>query len=139
MVRYWDYPTATSPYWGGSSTRGGLSYRSYSSAATTNSSTYSSMIYVRIIRQYLVKAPEHWSKTDVADYVFLVNDATQTGFKVTMVINDGDIDITDPNVEKRDMADFVPLMLSKANPEDQEKIRAFFAEHPIDPPSEIAA
>jgi hypothetical protein len=70
----------------------------------------------------------------MADYVYLVNDATRTGFKITMVIHNDDIDITDPNVEKRDMEDFVPLLLSRASAEDQEKIRAFFEAHPLTPP-----
>ena len=63
-----------------------------------------------------------------ANFTKLINDDTDTGFTVEMWIS-GDIKITDPSIERRSMADFMPLLLSRASAADQDTIRKFFDRH----------
>lgn len=144
---YWDYPTSGTGYWDNytgtatnTSTSGGGTYRRYHDTGTITSSTSTNStngwVYYSVVvrKDYLIEHPAHWSDADAADFVALVNDKTRTGFTITMLIK-GDIAITDPNVERRSMADFVPLLLRHASAEDQKVIRDFFAAHPTTQPA----
>lgn len=135
MANYWDYPNQCGPYWRSTSTTttsttgsSGTFYYGTSTSTSTWPLTAPQVVWVQ--RHYLIEEPEHWTDQDAADFTYLVNDATKTGFKVLMRMK-GDVQIADPNVEKRSMADFVPLLLSRAQPEDQEVIRDFFEKHPL--------
>ena len=124
-VTYWDY-------WGDST--GGTLGDAWFSTNTTTTSTGTSYIgttwascttTARRVRQVIVKTPKKWSKAIRAAYTRLVNDETDTGWKVTMWIS-GKIKITDPDVEVRSMKDFIPLLKSRASPEDRSLIDKFF-------------
>ncbi|WP_157951654.1 hypothetical protein [Agrobacterium pusense] len=139
MIRYWDYPTSVSNYWSTSgattsATNATSSTRFYSASGTNSFTSFTNNVYVTVTRQYVVTVPEHWTREDCADLTLLINDETKTGFKITMWM-EGDIDITDPSVEKRALEDFIPLLLSHAGHEDQLKIRSFFSAHPLSPSS----
>lgn len=130
-VKYWDYTDDISGYWhdSGNTTISSGDYwpdRIY----WTNTTSSSADMVLRVIR-ILVKNPKHWTKQDAADFVYLINKGTNTGFKVEMVI-DGNIEITDPSIEKRSMKNFLPLLLSVANAKDAEIIRDFFEKHPLE-------
>ena len=62
------------------------------------------------MRKILVSSPKNWTKEQNMEFVELVNIKTKTGWIVTLVIENGDILITDPNVEKRTMIEFTPLV-----------------------------
>jgi hypothetical protein len=104
----------------------------------TNTDTAASR-YEWVVRTYLVEAPAHWTEEDQDAFTRLVNIETHTGFKVVMWIRGGDILITDPNVERRTMADFVPLLKAYGSQADRDAINAFFDEHGLEPPEEPAA
>lgn len=144
---YWDYPGSTTGYYGGT----GTGYGSTNSTTTTTTSTgqsgynhapryyYSNqcgtttggqLYYIPVVKKVLVECPEHWTESDVADFVFLVNDETQTGWTIDMVIS-GDIKITEPGVEKRSLVDFLPLLKQRASVEDKMLINKFFLSHPL--------
>ena len=127
---YWDY-------WRTDITR---------STATTSSSnidldtscagtgwTSTSWHYVEYFkpRKILVSIPKKWTEEQGMKFVELVNIKTKTGWIVTLVIRGGDIVITDPDVERRTMAEFVPLLLKKAYNEDAILIKEFFNDNPI--------
>lgn len=76
-------------------------------------------------RRILVKIPASWDKQKIAAYARLVNRETNTGWKVEFVI-EGDVAIVDPNIEIREMAEFVPLLKHCASEEDRRKIDEFF-------------
>lgn len=129
-ISYWDYWRDT-----GTSTTGGNFWSDIdTSNSTSTSATYdgqwvyaTATHYVRKVRKILVKAPSKWGKAIRAAYTRLVNDETNTGWKVTMWIK-GKIDITDPDVEVRSMEDFIPLLKSRASPSDRRMIDDFFDE-----------
>lgn len=128
-IRYWD-PWATSttsssdPTGTDTSTTGRTWYHPVQTA--TSSGWYPQVITKRV----LVPKPKKWTDKQSEAYVRLVNYETKTGWKVTMIIS-GDILVTDPNIEKRKMEDFIPLLKENANSIDIEKINKFFAENPI--------
>lgn len=134
MVRYWDYSTTststtqTASWWNSQSCSSATTYTttSASTGGGGGASTWTCVYYVQP-RAYLIDPPDHWDEATLASFVRLVNDETKTGFTVTMVIK-GEILITDPHVERRAMADFVPLWKRYANAADRTKIDAFFAE-----------
>lgn len=125
---YWDpYSTggtSTSPYW------------SYDGPDTSASSTptYIHPFFFRpvIVRRILVEMPEGWTEEMSMSFVRLVNIETKTGWKVTLVIK-GKVLITDPNVERRTLADFIPLLKDEASQQDIDLINAFFEKNPIKP------
>lgn len=80
-------------------------------------------------RQIVVRHPAGWTDEQHAKYVQLVNDRTNTGWRVTMLMKGGDIAITDPNVEIRDMKDMVLLLKDRASATDREIIDDFFVEN----------
>jgi hypothetical protein len=77
-----------------------------------------------------VIAPENWSDEQNMKFVELVNIKTKTGWIVTLVIKNGDIIITDPDIERRTMNEFAPLLRKNANDSDLELINKFFTENP---------
>jgi len=116
---YWDYCSANDT----ATTRIG--------PAWTSSSTSSDYLYVAYLpRVVLVDCPQRWTAEDVKAFVQLVNVKTSTGWQVQMVIR-GDIAITDPTIEKRTMADFVPLLKLRATRTDLVTIEEFFKAHPF--------
>ena len=86
--------------------------------------------YTSITRIILVKVPKKWTKIQNLKFTGLVNKETNTGWIVTLII-EGKVVITDPNVERRTMAEFIPLLKDKANSVDIKKIRKFFKNNPI--------
>ena len=125
-VDYWDSTGGTSSYWSddNSATTSGTSY-TWTNAATAN--TYYHVVY----RKILVQQPANWSKEDVLDFVRLVNIKTKTGWNVEMLI-EGNILITDPNIEVRKMNAFIPLFKQRAGEKDLETINKFYEDHPLD-------
>jgi len=95
----------------------------------TDSSSSTTYVFLRP-RRILVSSPAHWKKEDSLAFVDLVNNKTKTGWLVTMLI-DGDILITDPDIETRTMEAFVPLLKKRASSDDMKTINEFFAEHTI--------
>lgn len=123
--RYYDWasPTATSgTYW-------------YDGASAT---TTTPIYYAITTKMVLVKPPSHWTREDGIAFVHLINAETRTGWVITMLI-DGEILITDPNVETRTMEAFLPLLRRSAGRDDLAKINTFFEAHPLTPPTEEAA
>lgn len=77
----------------------------------------------------IVTCPKWWIRADTVACAKLINVETDTGWKITLIMY-GDVDIVDPEIEKRDMCDFLPLLLSGASVEDIEKINAFMESRP---------
>lgn len=119
-ANYWDYDKYTTGW--ADSTRTGTTLSEWSS--TTAGWTTATTNYYQTVRKYLVSAPEHWDKEIRANFTKLINDDTNTGFMVTMWI-DGDIEIIDPTIERREMKDFVLLLKSKASQTDKDIINSF--------------
>ncbi len=126
-IDYWDSDGTASGYWSeeNSATTNSTSYTSTSNAAASN--------YYHIVRyrRILVPQPANWSKEDVLDFVRLVNGKTKTGWIVEMLI-EGNILITDPDIEVRKMSAFIPLFKQRANKNDLETINKFYEDHPLD-------
>lgn len=129
---YWDYNSTAS------TTTTGSYYSSNcinTFATTTTPSCYGNnainalAYYTPPPRQILVPTPAHWTRQQQALFVRLVNDETKTGWLITMLI-EGNILITDPNVEIREMEAFALLLKRHAGAEDQRRIDAFFAANP---------
>lgn len=122
---YWDYQTAANTT---STTTSG----SYTCTAYTYCTTSTTTYWIPPPpREIIVKHPEHWTDEQTARYVRLVNDETQTGWLIKMIMN-GEIRIVDPNIDIRTMKEFVPLLKHRASKEDRERIDAFFAENGIE-------
>lgn len=128
-IGYWD--TATGASTGDLGT--GWNFDSPTGAPDTSASVpsrdYGGFTWYRIrkARTILVKSPQAWDKAKTAAFVQLVNKETNTGWKVDMVI-EGEVAITDPNIEIREMDEFVPLLKENAGNEDIERINRFFNE-----------
>lgn len=125
-IWYWDTNnTAT----GGTSSNFNITPSTYiTSAATTGANTYTWHYW--LYRTIYVTMPEAWSDADNEAWAAMVN-STSTGFKVTAIIK-GKVCITDPNAEVRSLADFLPLLKSRAAPDDLKAISEFMAAHPVD-------
>ena len=119
--------TGGTTYWQGqtSSTTNGSTHSNYH-ADSTSGSGYGCCRY----RWILVSAPVHWDKIDSLAFVDLINNKTKTGCTVTMVI-DGEILITDPDIETRTMEEFLPLLKKLASSDDIKTINDFFSEHAL--------
>lgn len=135
-IGYWDYwssatstgSTTGTDAWGQGaryyfSNSGGM-WRSGTQTATTTSDFWCRPV----IRKYLVRVPDHWGDAALADFVHLINDETNTGFTVEMVIQ-GDIRITDPTIDIRTMEEMGPLFKRYASGADRDLIAAFFNKH----------
>lgn len=152
MAAYWDYnPTSTTSgnyynprtIWrsytdGGTTSTTGYDWSNQTGTASTwgspNTLYYYYTATVRV-EKVLVRVPEHWGEPEIAGFTRLINDETKTGWTVEMVIS-GDIKITDPTVQIRDMAAFALLLKRYANQSDRETIDRFFATVPIEKPAE---
>jgi hypothetical protein len=130
-TNYWDYyGTAATSWRRVTATDSSASFTYFSSGTTWASSGIYSPCRV-VNRKILVTAPDNWSDGQNMGFVELVNIKTKTRWKVTLVIKGGDILITDPDVEKRTMEDFIPLLKNSADIVDIEIINEFFNSNPI--------
>jgi len=103
----------------------------YDTSISTGTSWSSSNLYYEYkTRKILVSAPDKWTDKQNMEFVELVNIKTKTGWYVTLVIKGGDIIITDPNIEKRSMVDFIPLLLCRTNHEETDLINKFLIDNP---------
>ena len=126
MATIWYSDTSTN----GTTTSSGAYSMVYS--GTTDTSTTSTnwagswQPYPRVvIKKVYVHRPKHWDRKIGQAWVKLVNDETNTGWKITATIW-GDIEIHDPYEDVRDMKDFIGLLKARASAEDRKKIDAFF-------------
>lgn len=97
----------------------------------SNTSCTSTPWIIRLYRRFLTPCPKGWTHDDEIAFTHLLNRETKTGFRVEMLIS-GDVLITDPDVEVREMRALVPLIKSHASEADCAKIEAFFAAHPFE-------
>lgn len=114
------------------STSFSIEYDSNISVTATGSTSVGGTFVYRLPppRRMFVEGPKGWTDADSIAFAELVNSKTNTGWKITALIK-GDILIMDPSIEKRTMADFIPLLLNNANGEDKSTIVRFFEEHKI--------
>lgn len=122
-VYYWDYWTDQSP-----TTSTASDWTTPSGATGTGVWWSYTTTTMSVVRKYLIKEPESWTDEVSAAFVHLLNDETNTGFKIEMLIR-GDIRITDPSIDTRTMVEFVPLLKSRAVGKDRETVETFFEEH----------
>jgi hypothetical protein len=117
-VRYWDYyrhctggtsTTSTMPTWTGT--------------ATTASSTAIYPQYITVVKNYVITGADGWLDEARANLTRVINDETNTGFKITMWMN-GDVDIVDPAVTVQDLDWFLFKLRQVSCPTDFEKISA---------------
>ena len=80
--------------------------------------------YQPIVRRILVAAPKNWDKKRCLAFAKLINNKTNTGWNVEMIIK-GEITITDPDIETRTMKEFLPLLKKRATKADINKIDKF--------------
>lgn len=121
----WDGSVSSSSFTGSSGTGGVTRWVSIGGTATGTSN------YIRVItRTILVKHPKNWTDKQGLLYVELVNKRIRTNWKVTMLIK-GDILITDPNVEKRKMKEFILLLKDDISVEDVKIVNEFLKENPL--------
>lgn len=127
---YWD-PHQTSTSTSGTATN---STRYNNSASSTTTNWY--YVTAVVTREMLIEEPEHWEDSDRDGFTRLVNLETKTGWIVKLWIK-GDVCITDPTIERRSMADFLPLLRSSAKSvDDLTRINDFFDAHPLSKPKE---
>lgn len=117
MWGYWDSSSAnsTNPLWGN---------------RIFHDSTYSVYTIQRIPKQVLVITPEGWSNKEVFSFEELVNHRIDTCWSVDMIIR-GDVSITNPNIEAREMKDFIPLLKYHTASRHIYKIDKFIKDHPL--------
>lgn len=122
-VRYWDGGTSST-----STATDWVTEAEYTGTGTTASDwTY----YPRqVLKRIIVKPPKHWSKKINDFFVNLVNDKTNTGWKVTALLRE--IEIVDPMIDVREMRDFIGLLKARASTHDRGVIDAFFKKHGLD-------
>lgn len=119
-------------YWQDTGTSTDTQTSQYTSdgGGTSNGTTWytTTWYYCPPPRRILVDAPTHWQQEDRDGFTRLLNKETRTGWRVELWVS-GDVCICDPNIERRTMKDFVPLIKEYANAEDQQKIDEFFKVH----------
>lgn len=120
-IHYWDNNST--------STTGGT-WTGTGTTSFTDTSTTMTHYYVQKPRKILVTEPENWDEEASDAFINLVNNHTNTGWKVTLRIK-GDIDIIDPDIDVRTMEQFIPLLKSKAHHHDIVKINEFFDNYKI--------
>ena len=120
-VEYWNY-------WETAGTTSGTTNSDWYPCPTVSTNNTTNWIVYRVVRRYLVEIPESWNEKINAKFVVLLNDQTNTGFIVEMVVR-GDIRITDQSIEVRTMEDFVPLLRQHAKKADWTKIQKFFKKY----------
>jgi len=108
-----------------------VSCTAYNSSTSTGTNTYTITIpccYCPPPRRILVRLPGKWSKRVKLAWVKLINDDTETGWKVTMLI-EGVVTVIDPNIEQRDVASMTELLKWNATEKDKKKLDAFIRKH----------
>lgn len=81
-------------------------------------------------RRLLIPRPKGWTRDTELAFADLLNHKTRTGWIVSMLI-DGEVVITDPNIERRTMEEFLPLLTWRASRGDKRRIDEFVAAHPL--------
>ena len=120
-VRYWN-PSSTAST--ASDWVVDMTYDGTSTTASGGGWTH----YPRVItKQVVVKPPKHWTKKIIDLFVPLINDETNTGWKITQLMRE--IEIVDPMIDVREMRDFLGLLKANASTHDCKKIDAFFTKH----------
>lgn len=119
---YWNPAT-----WGSTATSGA----GYGSSTTGTTGFSPSLIPVMVTRRIAVTHPETWTKEQSLRFVELVNVETTTCGKIELHIEGGKVLITDPAIESRTMAEFIPLMRRCASQTDLEKVDNFLKENPL--------
>jgi hypothetical protein len=119
-VRYWDYFNDTS------STTTNNYYNTWSTSSTSTWCTgttayYTTSYYTPPPQRYIISGFDGWSDAARAVLTRLINDETNTGFKVTLWIK-GDVEITDPGVMHRDLDWFLLRLRQVATAADYQKI-----------------
>lgn len=125
-IDYWDYNRHGS--WTSGTT--GTTSSSYTNAYDTSASPSYHYYRTYTVRKILITAPENWSEEQVMSFTELVNIKTKSGWIIRMVIKNGNITITDPDVERRTMNDFIPLLKKHCSNEDIQLINDFFSKNP---------
>ena len=130
-INYWDYTGTGTSYNNITPIDSTSGYERIFDTSTTGSSWTPTNIYYRETRtrKILVIHSEHWTEKQGLKFVELVNIKTKTGWIVTLFIK-GDVLITDPNVEKRTMEEYIPLFRNKASATDIKIINKFFKKNP---------
>jgi hypothetical protein len=121
-INYYDWAKTNSDW---STSTSGFTWNEMSTSSSSTIYTFYPA------RRFLIEQPESWTNNDAIAFVHLINDETKTGYIVEMIIN-GDVLITDPNIEHRTMKQFIPLLRRSATNDDRDKINSFFIEHPIE-------
>lgn len=127
--RYWDYWNQTGSTFGSTATTGDTGGYYWTTVSSTSASStwidtaYTSTYVVR--REYLISGFDDWSEQDRATLTRLINDETNTGFRIKMWIK-GDVDVTDMGIEIKDAEWFMLYLRQVASTEDYEKIAAHF-------------
>lgn len=75
-------------------------------------------------RKFYVKIPKHWKRSQIDGFAGLVNEETDTGWKVTALVKL--VKLYDKSVEIISMTKFMAIMLKTAKASDADKIVAFF-------------
>lgn len=124
---YWNYNDSNPTRWATTSTNATTNFDTSLTgcgwASTTN------CYRITVTRKILVSHPETWTNEQSMNFIELINIKTKTGFTVVLFIK-GEVLITDPDVEKRDMIDFIPLLRKKADENDLMLINDFFEKNP---------
>ena len=123
---YWNYNDSSPTRWQTTSTNATTNFDNSLTGCGWSTSTY---YPITVTRKILVANPETWTHEQSLKFVELLNVKTKTGFTVILLIK-GDVLITDPDVEKRDMIDFIPLLRKKASATDLNLINEFFETNP---------
>lgn len=132
-VRYWTGSTTTPT----TASTGWVSEMEYYGGTSVTSAGHWTMYPHVVIKRVITKPPKHWTKKIIDLYVSLVNDETNTGWKVTALLRE--IEIVDPMIDVREMRDFLGLLKATASAEDCKRIDAFFTKHGLDGPPKRAA
>ncbi len=131
-IRYadWSSDTYNLPVdWSGSSTSSSI-YINSSTTASANTYWLPLVVY----RRFAVPRPEGWTFAEEVEFARVINEETDGSWLVEMIV-DGNVLITDPRIEKRELCDLLPLMYRTMTKADAAKIRAYVAAHPLDAPT----
>lgn len=117
MAYYWDYWNSTSTT---TTSTGSYHYYNNWTGTATTGTTY--WVPVQAPPQdYLITGFDDWSEAARATLTRLINDETNTGFKIRMWIS-GDVAITDPDIQIRDLDWFLLKLRQVATASDYQKI-----------------
>ena len=88
------------------------------------------------VRRIIVENPECWDEGVLLLFTDLVNNKTDTGWTIIMVIK-GEIVYLEPDVETRTMERFIPLLKKRATRRDARAIDVFLNDHPFETPVRV--